>query len=82
MKHVIIISTPLFQGCMEKKTANKPNIKCSAFFSHIKSISCEKWDSVHKPTISFMQDGGPAPHRGKTDKALFPSACEKATREK
>lgn len=66
----------------EKKMPTNPTKKALQYVSRIKSISCEKCDSVHKTTTTVIQDGGPAAQRGKTDKELFPNACKKATREK
>lgn len=59
-----------------------PTIKSLQFVSHIKSISCEKQDAIHRPTTKAIEELGPAAQRGQTDKALFPNACKKTTREK
>lgn len=66
----------------EKKIPTNTKIKALQADSHIKSISCGKWDSVHNPTTNVIQELGPAAQRGQTDKALSPNACKKATREK
>lgn len=66
----------------ENKVPTNSTIKALQVVSRIKSISCEKWDSAHKPSTNAIQELGLAAQRGKTDKALLPNAFKKATREK